>query len=389
MLRKRTLVFGGYVVACAVWACSGTNESGFTATDGGGSGSGSGGSGSGSGGSGSGGSGGPGFDGSIGTNGESGVPQGEASVTVHTTIYANTDDSLYSVDPKTNAVTLIGPFSGGLTDASTNAAATDVAVNAAGDVYINSESVVYKATLPTTPPGPVTLTSVTTINAPSGTRFYALAFAPAGAVGTGETLIGGDGSGNLWSIDIATGATVNLGNFGNDPNDSTRFMALSGDVVFYVDSSGKNQGLATIRSCAPPTKPGYSPSCYKTNDYLAGVDMTALAAAFTSGTPAKSLNAGIYGGSSTTLGNGIGHGEVFGLGAVEGNVLGFSRFQNADAGPEVPALWSIDTSTGSTSGSGTVLPGSFSFTNGWSGAGVTSSVTIVVPPPPPPPPPPK
>jgi hypothetical protein len=170
-------------------------------------------------------------------------------------------------------------------------------------------------------------------------------------------------------------------------------MALSGDIVFYQatneDGGTSYQGLATIRSCTPnATNPSYSPTCSKTNDYLAGVDMGALATAFSSGTPAKSLNAGIYGGSTTTLGNGIGHGEMFGLAAVGTDVVGFAKYQAPTGAAVIPASnWTINTAP--TSGAGTQLPQAFSFTNGWAGAAVTSTVTINVPPPPPPPPAPK
>lgn len=402
MRGKRYWVLGGYVAGAVVWACSGSSSPegfGNPGSSSGGSSGGSNAGGSSSGGANTGGSSGSSFSGdggSLFSNDDGSAPSSgtgqDASVTVTTTIYANTDDSLYSVDPKTNAVTLVGAFSGGLTDASTNSTITDVAVNAAGEVYVNSESAVYKATLPATAPGPVVLTLVSTIAATSGTRFYALAFAPAGALGATEMLVGGDGNGNLWSIDLANGGkTIELGSFGDDPTTSGNILALSGDVVFYTDSSGKFQGLATIRSCKPAKSSTSTPTCSKTDDYLAGVDMTALATAFSSGTPAASLNNGIYGGSATALGAGIGHGEVFGLGAVEGNVIGFSRYQTADAGVIAPALWAISTGEdgGAASGSGTSIPGTFSFTNGWSGAGVTSKVTIVVPPPPPPPPAPK
>ena len=60
-----------------------------------------------------------------------------------TTVYANTDDTLYSLNPMTNAVTQIGMFTGfggGTNDTS----ATDLAVDSMGNVYINSETVVYK-----------------------------------------------------------------------------------------------------------------------------------------------------------------------------------------------------------------------------------------------------
>jgi hypothetical protein len=311
--------------------------------------------------------------GSSGGFGEAGSMEGGATeggtVTMVTTVYANTDDALYALDPATNAVTMIGKFSG-VGGGTGDTSVTDCAVNAAGEVYVNTETVLYKATLPAGGTGAVNLTKVASISVKSGQKFYALAFAPPGVLGSGEGLIGGDGSGVLWSIDPSSGATTQLGSFGKDG--TSRVFALSGDVVFYVDGAGKATGLATIRSCASG-----GTNCTTTNDYLAGIDMKALSAAFTSGTPAGSLLAGIYGGSTSGKGPGIGHGDVFGLGAWEGNVFGFTR----SSGGNGPTLLSIDPK----SGAGKELPGSFSFSNGWSGAGVTTKVTVTVPPPPPPP----
>lgn len=271
------------------------------------------------------------------------------------------------MDAATKKVTLIGKFTGmgGGTDDLT---VTDCAVDAGGEVWVNTPTVVYKTTLPAGGTGTVKLTRVATIAAKAKQRFYALAFAPAGVLGAGETLVGGDGNGELWSIDTTTGATIDLGGFGPD---KTRIFALSGDIVFYTDAGGKPTGLATIRSCMP----GGS-SCTATNDYLAGIDMTALATAFTSGTPAPSLLAGIYGGSSTSKGSGVGYGDLFGLGVWQGSVF---VFQRGSGGGKSPALLGVDTKTGA----GTVIDSSFGFNNGWSGAGVTTKVTVNVPPPPP------
>ena len=320
-----------------------------------------------------------GSDGSTGTLGGDGgmdarAPQ-DGGVVITTTIYANTDDSLYSMDPATRAVTLIGKFTG-IGGGALDTTVTDVAVDASGAVFVNTESVVYKATLPKSGAGAVSLTRVATIAAQQGQRFYALAFAPAGVLGAGETLVGGDGNGDLWAIDSTSGATKDLGSFGPVPKSATSTFALSGDIVFYLDASQKPTGLATIRSCKGTT-------CVKDNDYLAGIDMTALAAAYKSGTPATSLLAGIYGGSATSAGNGTGHGPLYGLGAWEGDVYAFSRNVAGNATtPATPAsLYSVDTATGAA----TALPGTFSFTNGWSGAGVTTTVTVTVPAPPPPP----
>jgi hypothetical protein len=226
----------------------------------------------------------------------------------------------------------------------------------------------------------VALTSVATIAAGKDQSFYALGFTPANALGagTGEVLIGGDGNGELWAIDTSSGATKDLGGFGADPNNASGTLGLSGDVVFYI-SNGKPTGLATIRSCTTSSKG--STSCSGSSDYLAGIDMTALATAYTSGSPAATLNAGIYGSPTpSATGPGTGFGDVFGLGVWGGNVYGFTR----GAGSTNPSLISIAT-TGASSGQGTVVPTTISLSSGWAGAGVTSSVTVTVAPPPPPP----
>jgi hypothetical protein len=100
--------------------------------------------------------------------------------------------------------------------------------------------------------------------------------------------------------------------------------------------------------------------------------MTALAQAQATGTPAASLLAGVYGGSSGKLGTGTGAGELFGVGVWQGEVYAFKRGKSGSP----PALFVIDAS-----GKGAIQPGSFNFSNGWSGAGVTTKVTATVPPP--------
>jgi len=371
-------------LSCAsIQACSSnSNQAGFD-NPGGGSGSSSGGSGSGSGGSSgsSGGSGSSSGSSSGGLVGDGGGPveDGDGGPIVTNTIYAHSDDTLYSMDPQTKAVTVIGPFMG-TSDSSTDSVVTDLAVDSNDEVYVNTESVVYKAALPATPPGAVTLTKVATIQGTS--KFYALAFAPQGALDpNSEVLVGGDSTGALWSINTTSGATVNLGTFGANGTGAT--FVLSGDIVFYNDSSNTPTGLATIRSC-PTGKTNTITNCG--NDFLAAVNMAALKTAYTTSTAAPSLLGGIYGattsgGMTTGPGTGTGFGDVFGLGAWNSTVFGFTRSITTPAA--APQLITINTTTGA----GTSVQ-SFSFTKpdtGWSGAGVTTKVTISVPPPPPPP----
>jgi hypothetical protein len=366
-------------LVASVLACSGSpNDSGFNGNGSSGGGSGSSGSGGGSnssGGSSSGNSSGGGsgsFGSSSGSSGGSGSG-GDGGVTTKTIVYAHTDNTLFSVDPATSAVTMIGQFTGGATTI------TDLAVDVNNEVYVNSETAVFKAALPSGGTGSVTLTQLAAFT--GVTNMYALAFTPKGSLDpNNETLLGGDGAGTVWAIDTTSGATKNLGNFGADPSNSCTAgtgctLGLSGDLVFYTDSNGAPTGLATIRSCGSGGK-----GC--SNDWLAGVDMTALNTAYTSGMPATTGHAllkGVYGGSSTSLGAGTGFHSVYGLAAYNSKIFGFTRSGYNGSSP--PSLITIDTGTGA----GSMVSNSFSFTNGWSGAGVTTQVHIVAPPPPPPP----
>jgi hypothetical protein len=286
------------------------------------------------------------------------------TVITKTTIYANTDTELYSMDPMTMAVTDIGAFSGmsACGSSSTNDAITDLAVDSAGAVYVNTECAIYKAAVPTAP-GPVPLTLVTTI---TGTNdFYALAFAPMGVLGSSEALVAGDSNGELWYIDTSGASTApqDLGGFGTDTATGKQWE-LSGDLSFYVQGSTP-AGVATIR--------------YKTtgstddNDVLAGIDVTAMTANFNGHTNATSLNLGLYGGGS-------GFGDLFGVGVVGSDVYAFSRKHGSGSTAAAAQLIQIGSS-----GTGTSLQSFSSITAGWSGAGVTTSVTVTINPPPNPP----
>ena len=289
-------------------------------------------------------------------------PTGDGGTT-SITVYANTDSDLYSLNPQTNAITHVGAFAG-LGGRTNDTNITDVAVNSAGDVYVNSESVIYKATIPQSP-GTVQLTKLASIALQSGQKFYALAFTPAGALASGEVLIGGDINGELWAIDTTNGSTKDLGSFGVDPSHSGYDFALSGDLVFYNDAKNNPTGLATVRPCKPKS------TCITSSDYLIAVDMAALANAYKT-TAGASLLKGIYGGSSSSDGAGTSYGDLFGLGVWEGTVFAFARKTGSNA---TPLLLTINPTTGA----GTVVSSNFNFTNGWSGAGVTTSVTVTVP----------
>ena len=260
-------------------------------------------------------------------------------------IYANTDKELYTMDPTSKAVTLVGAFDDGT---STLGNVTDLAVNAAGEVWVNTESAIFRAAVPTAP-GAVKLTKVTDITLKSAQKFYALGFTLAGTLGTDEKLVAGDNLGELYAVE-SNGSTVALGNFGTDPQ-GNRFE-LSGDIMFFA-LNGQPRGLATLRSCKGTT-------CTTTNDILAEINVTAMQAAYTNKSPGNMRK--------SLLGAGSGFGKLFGIGAWNDSVYAFSR-----QGANPAQLIQIGVT-----GTGKVLQSFPQITSGWSGAGVTTSASVTI-----------
>lgn len=268
-------------------------------------------------------------------------------------VYGHSDDSLYAMDPSTKTVSLIGKFTGG------SGSMTDCAVDGQGHLFVNSTSVVYSATLPAGGTGDVALSVKTTL--PAGSKFYALGFTPAGVLQPQETLIAGDGSGDLYWIDTSTASAtpVKIGVFGGwkpgdpAPSRSGDVWALSGDLLFYLDGTTP-RGLATLRTCY--TSKG-STKCDNTNDVFAEIDMVALKNAFDTKTP-QNVRKQIIGAGSHV-------GELFGLGAWGDKSYAFSR--------NPAQLVEIDGA-----GTGTVINAFPAITNGWSGACVTTKAKITV-----------
>jgi len=330
-------ILGLVGVVGAMTACSGSQPTGFLSGDAGGGG----GSTSSSGGS---------SGSSSGSAGSSSGSFGDAGGTSNSgppLIYAHTDTELYSMDPTTHQLTDIGAFTDGSGSTPT---ITDLAVDGNDNVWVNSESAVYKVTLPAGS-GPVSITHTTSLG--TSAKFYALGFTPAGTLESGESLVAGDSDGNLYYIDQSGGsAPQNLGSFGPASGGGT--LELSGDVVFYT-LNGSPRGLATVRAC--------SSSCSTTNDLLAEIDVTAMQQAYKNKAPASTL-------LKQLIGSGTQFGRLFGVGAWGSSVYAFSR---ASGSSEQAQLIQIDSS-----GAGTSLQSFPNITAGWSGAGVTTKAQITV-----------
>jgi len=341
----RITILAGLAGAALIVACGGTANPGFASS---GSGSGSGGSGSGSGNGSSGGnSSGGSSSGSFGSSSGGASSSGGNGAPL---IYAHTDSELYSMDPTSHQLSDIGPFTDG---SGSTPVITDLAVDGNDQVWVNSETAIYKATVPAGT-GPVSITLQTQLG--TSTKFYALGFTPAGVLGSGESLIAGDSAGNLYYVDTSSANTtpLNLGGFGAAPSGGK--FELSGDVMFY-SANGAARGLATVRACKS--------SCSTTDDYLVEVDIAALQLAFQSKSQAPSLLKQILGSAGT------GYGRLFGIGAWGSEVYAFSREGSSGS----PPAQLVQVGSG---GSGSVLQSFGSITGGWSGAGVTTKATVTV-----------
>lgn len=289
----------------------------------------------------------------------------DAAPEVVAKVYANTDDTLYQMDPLSKGVVEIGKFDG--LDTAKNEDMTDIAVDADGRVFgISAFSTgggnVYELTVPASP-GTVSITRKRTL--PTTVRFYALAFAPKGTLGAAEQLVAGDDNGTLWYVPTDGSSAVKIGDFGTvasgDPGGGTAGQSwqLSGDIAFF-SNGGTPVGIATVRPCTDT-------SCKADNDVVIEIDMTALAKK----DPKANLKKRFIGAAS-------GYGRLFGIGAWNDQVYAFQRSSTSTTSPNPAALVGISLVTGK----GTMLKEFSDITaakNGWSGAGVTTAAKIVLP----------
>lgn len=308
------------------------------------------------------------------TSAETGVDDGgfkaeaapaDAPPEVVAKVYANTDDTLYQMDPTTKEVVEIGKLTS--LDTTKNEDMTDIAVDADGKVFGVSAFAagggnVYELSLPSSP-GPVNLTKKRSL--PTTARFYALAFAPKGVLDADEALVAGDDAGTLWYVPTDGSAPQKVGDFGTvasgDPGGGTSGQSwqLSGDIAFF-SNAGTPVGIATLRPCT-------GTSCKADNDVVIEIDVTALAKK----DPKANLKKRFIGAAS-------GFGRLFGIGAWNDQVFAFQRASTSTTSPNPAALIGISLVTGK----GTSIKEFADITtakNGWSGAGVTTAAKIVLP----------
>ncbi|MEO7111992.1 MAG: hypothetical protein ABI183_16230 [Polyangiaceae bacterium] len=240
-----------------------------------------------------------------GNDGDGGTSATDAAVV----FYANSDTTLYQLDPKNLSapMTTIGQFD---CVPSGTTVMTDIAVSKTGKVYGVSAAAAW----------PITITG-STVHCDAkwplsyDTHFNGLTFAPENTVAAEEVLIGGNAKGELWSIDTGTGASTQIGTLGIDSVSGLPWT-ISGDMVFMANG-GNPIGFASVRTCPAAAE-------YCSDDSLMEIDVKALKPGTQS--VMKSIRGAVTRGSwCTNSASPSTFGSIFGVIAYQDKVYGFSR----------------------------------------------------------------
>ena len=147
-----------------------------------------------------------------------------SSGTVDGTIWANSPDTLYQVDPTTFAVTTVGSFG-------TSDQMTDIALTPSGALYGISFTTLYSIDK--------TTGQATMIAAVPGVGNNCLTFLASG------NLLAADGTGDLKSIDPTTGVTTDIGDYGDGLVAAGDLVAVASGTMYGVSSTTAGGGYAT------------------------------------------------------------------------------------------------------------------------------------------------
>ncbi len=128
-------------------------------------------------------------------------------------VYANTASELYRVDPRGFAITLVGRFT--FSDSDQDHQMTDIAVNAAGEIWGITFNAIYRIDA---------ATARCTLVSPLEGQYNGLTFVPVGVLNpSAEVLLAVAGSGDYYVVNTSTGRVQRLGSYGA--------YASSGDLV--------------------------------------------------------------------------------------------------------------------------------------------------------------
>jgi hypothetical protein len=148
-------------------------------------------------------------------------------VSVDGTIYANSPDALYRIDPVTFTVTKVGNFNAG-------DQMTDVAVTPAGVVYGVSFTTFYAINK--------TTGAATMIASVGGNGNNSLTFLPNGQ------LLAADSNGDLKTINPSTGAVTYVGSYGGNLGSSGDLVAVASGQMFGTAPGASSDLLIKVNT---------------------------------------------------------------------------------------------------------------------------------------------
>ena len=148
-------------------------------------------------------------------------------------VYAQTESTLYRVDPDTLAITMVGDF--GWPSSVVSDSMTDIAIDQSGTMIGISYTRVYRVDTSTA--------ACTLLSSSLAGRFNGLSFVPASTIGmTGDDVLVGTRAtdGKVFRIDPMTGAATEIGDMGAAFMSSGDLVAVAGfgTVQTVVGSSG-------------------------------------------------------------------------------------------------------------------------------------------------------
>jgi hypothetical protein len=147
----------------------------------------------------------------LGDGGITGSGGGVSGMAV-TEVYGQTSDTLYKLDPLTNAVTMVGAFHG------CNGSVIDIALDKNSNMYGTTSGAVYK----------IDRQTAVCTHIADGSYPNSLSFVPAGTLDPNEeALVGYDMNNNYIRIDTTTGAITTIGPLIDN-------YASSGDIVSVI-----------------------------------------------------------------------------------------------------------------------------------------------------------
>jgi hypothetical protein len=164
-----------------------------------------------------------------------GKPVDSGATTATAVVYAESPNTLYKLDPLTNVVTEVAPFSGDCKARTDCADVIDIALDQSSNGYATTFGAFYSFDV---------TTAVTTFIA-SGTYPNSLSFVPKGTLDPSEeALVGYDGATYI-RIDTTTGAITTVGGL-------TDGLTSSGDIVSVIGGgtfltvNGTEKGTGTV-----------------------------------------------------------------------------------------------------------------------------------------------